>query len=197
MIRPIHNEKVLLDKVALGDEAAFERLFYAYHQPLAEWVFRVTDSRVWTEDILQDVFIKVWMKRRELPAIASFSDWLFILSRNYTLNSLRKIANQRTRDIDWGSEAGEAADAKEAEWSEHYRAIIAQAVDRLPPQQQKVWRLSREEQLTYVEIAGELNIAPSTVKSHMQAALESVKNYVRSHIDPALLAILLTPLIWP
>lgn len=198
MIRPIHNEKVLLDKVALGDEAAFERLFHAYHQPLAEWVFRVTDSRVWTEDIVQDVFVKVWMKRRELPAIASFADWLFILSRNYTLNSLRKTINQRTRDIDWGRQAGESAlTPEEAEWGEHYRAIVAQAVDRLPLQQQKVWKLSREEQLTYVEIAGELNIAPSTVKSHMQAALAFVKDYVRCHIDPALLAILLTPLIWP
>jgi RNA polymerase sigma-70 factor (family 1) len=194
-IRPIHNEKALLHKVALGDETAFEELFHAYHQPLAEWVLQVTDSLPWTEDIVQDVFIKVWMKRRELPGLQSFTDWLFILSRNYTLNGLRKRTSQRIRDTDWGQQAGEDPDREEAEWGEHYRVLLAQAVDRLPPQQQKVWKLSREEQYSYVEIARELNVAPSTVKSHMQAALASVKEYVRGHIDPAVLVILLTPLL--
>jgi RNA polymerase sigma-70 factor (family 1) len=194
-IRPIHNEKALLDKCALGDEAAFEELFHAYHQPLAEWVLQVTDSLAWTEDIVQDVFIKVWMKRGELPGVQSFTDWLFILSRNYTLNGLRKRANQRTRDLNWSLQAAETPDTEEAEWGQHYRALVAQAVDRLPPQQQKVWKLSREEQLTYVQIARELDVAPSTVKSHMQAALASVKEYVRGRIDPAILVILLTPLV--
>jgi hypothetical protein len=66
-----------------------------------------------------------------------------------------------------------------------YRALLATAVDRPPPQQQKVWHLAREQNLSYGRIAGELRIAPSTVKSHMQAALHSIRDYVRGHIDPA------------
>lgn len=199
-IRPVHNEKALLLSVSRGDAAAFAELFHAYHPPLAEYILHVTDSLPLTEDIIQDVFIKVWMKRAELDALDKFTDWLFILSRNRTLNALRKKANQRVRELDWGSgllateQAHFPEDGLEAQ-GERYRTLIANAVDRLPTQQQKVWRLSRDRHLTYAQIAGELQIAPSTVKSHMQAALQSVRDYVRDHIDPALLAILLTPLI--
>jgi RNA polymerase sigma factor (sigma-70 family) len=152
-----------------------------------------------TEDIVQDVFIKVWLKRDHLPALDRFTDWLFILSRNYTLSALRKTASRLVRDQDYSGRVGETAFSLEPGEKDHpgdtYRALLATAVDRLPPRQQKVWRLSREQNRTYNEIAAELQVAPSTVKSHMQAALASVRGYVRGHIDPAILAILLSPLI--
>jgi RNA polymerase sigma-70 factor (family 1) len=197
-IRPIHNEKILLEAVSRDDPDAFAELFAAYHQPLAEYILQVTGSIPWTEDIVQDVFIKVWLKRDQLPGLSSFTNWLFILSRNYTLNCLRKMASQHARDLDWGGRAGEEhthPSPETAHPGDDYRALLEQAVDRLPPQQQKVWRLSRERQLTYIQIAGELNIAPSTVKSHMQAALATIREYVRGHIDPAILAILLSPIL--
>jgi RNA polymerase sigma-70 factor (family 1) len=194
-IRAVHNEKALLEAVSRGEETAFAELFHAYHQPLAEFILKVTHSLSWTEDIVQDVFIKVWLKKEELPGLNSFTNWLFILCRNYTLHCLKRKTAELTRQHDWSLQAGEEQTFPEPEQpGDHYRALIAAAVDRLPPQQQKVWRLSREQQLTYNQIAGEMQIAPSTVKSHMQAALMSVRTYVRGHIDPALLAILLSPI---
>jgi RNA polymerase sigma factor (sigma-70 family) len=195
----VHNEKALLDAVSRGDQSAFSELFHAYHQPLAEFILSVTHSLPLTEDIVQDTFIKVWLKRDQLPNLDQFTDWLFILSRNFTLSALRKTANRHVRELDWNNRVGEHTLPAEPFELDHpgdtYRALLATAVDRLPPQQQKVWRLSREQNLTYNEIAAELKVAPSTIKSHMQAALASVRGFVRGHIDPAILAILLSPLI--
>ena len=133
-IRPVHNEQLLLEAVAGGDEAAFAELFRVYHQPLAEFVFLVTRSMPWTEDIVQDVFIKVWLKRDTLPGLDSFTKWLFTLSRNYTLNALSKQASQRSREVDWSSShvEMEIGPGDEAAPGDTYRVLLAAAVDRLP-----------------------------------------------------------------
>ncbi|CAL1516439.1 RNA polymerase sigma-70 factor [Chitinophaga sp. MM2321] len=190
-IRAVHNEYVLLELVAKGDQQAFEDLFHAYHQQLAEYIFRLTESQEMTEDIVQDVFIKLWMKRETLPGLNNFIHYLFILSRNHTFNCLRKKANQEVRHREWARQFEEETYMNTAPEND-YSTLIETAVSKLPPQQQKVYLLSRHQRLKHEEIAAQLGISAETSKKHIKLALRAITQYVHQHMDTVILLILLS-----
>ena len=80
--------------MAKGNEKAFVELFYAYHNRLGEYVLMLTASEEVAQEIVQDIFVKIWMDRHNLAALGNFSSWLFILTRNYTLNYIRKESSE-------------------------------------------------------------------------------------------------------
>ncbi|MET6996978.1 RNA polymerase sigma factor [Chitinophaga defluvii] len=197
-IKPAHNEITLLHQVAQGNQEAFADLFQAYHQSLAAYVFRITESMEMTEDIVQDVFIKLWLKREILPGLTSFTNYLFILCRNYTFRCLRKKATDHQRNISWGEQFEETTGpADDNNIGDTYRALIDAAIAQLPPQQQKVYFLSRHEGMKHAEIAAQLGITAETSKKHMKLALRSITAYVHGHMDTVILLILLTPITLP
>lgn len=189
-IRSVHNESALLEQVAQGEPEAFAALFYAYHQQLAEYIYRLTDSMEMTQDIVQDVFIKIWTKRETLPSLNSFTHYLFILSRNHAFNCLRQRVNEQARQQQWARQVEQEA-IPSGYREDDYRAILDAAVAKLPPQQQKVYFLSRHKRLKHEEIATQLGISTETAKKHMKLALRSITQYVRNHPDAALLLVLL------
>lgn len=188
----LHNETVVLLQVAQGDEQAFRALFGAYHQQLAAHVYRLTESAELAEEIVQDVFLKIWMSREALAEIKHFHAYLFVVSKHQALNALRKIARERARQRAWAMNAA-VTDAVEEDNHPFYNLIDA-AIGQLPPQQQRVYLLSRHEQLRYREIAGQMGISAETVKKYMQLAIASISAYVRDNIDAFLLLAALTSL---
>ncbi|WP_442587685.1 RNA polymerase sigma factor [Pedobacter sp. AW31-3R] len=191
----MHNEDQLIKQVVLGDERAFTELFDGYYKKLGQYIFKFTDSIEVTEEIVQDVFIKIWLNRMKLADVKNFSHYLFILSRNQTISFLRKKATQANQHGEWEKE--QAADyslTDEVNLTEQLRLKIEHAIALLPPQQQKVFVLSKYERLKYEEIAHKLNISPETVKKHLQAAVKALKNQVNEKGNPVIVAILLSPL---
>lgn len=184
------NEQGLLQQVATGNEQAFAKLFDAYHQQLGEYVFRITESLPVTEEIVQDVFVKLWLKRDILPGLESFSNYLFILLRNHTISYLRKKARERTQYQQWAQtfEQEETAD----ETSEQYRVWIDEAIEQLPGRQKEIYLLSRYQKLTQKQIAEQLQISPHTVKTHLERAMTTIKDHVRTQIPSVLLFLFLT-----
>jgi RNA polymerase sigma-70 factor (family 1) len=196
-LRPVHNEASLLALVAKGDQRAFSNLFDAYFKQLGEYVYKLTESIEVTEEIVHDVFIKIWIKREILVDLDNFSHYLFILSKNQTLNHLRKKANDEVRQLEWLKEFKEEAYLMDDyPVIEEYRALMDIAVEKLPPQQKKVYKLSREGRLKHDEIAKMLDISPETVKKHIKLALRFIKNELSSQNDPTIILILATPLIF-
>lgn len=96
-----YNEKELLLRTAAGDASAFSALFHRWHQELAEYVLRLTRSQCMTEEIVQDAFMKIWMKKEQLSEVGNFRAWLFILCRNHTFNCLRQLARNNIRQQGW------------------------------------------------------------------------------------------------
>jgi RNA polymerase sigma-70 factor (ECF subfamily) len=187
-----HNERELLDLTAQGDENAFSRLFYLWHQKLGAYIHRLTGSTELTEEIVQDVFMKVWDNREKLIQIACFSAYLYVLSRNHTYNCLRQVAKERSANralIEKKWESGHVEDPSVS--APDYYGLIDKAVASLPPQQQKVYILSRRERLKYDEIAAVMNISRETVKKYLQIATHAIQGYIRSHGDMLMLFILL------
>jgi RNA polymerase sigma-70 factor (family 1) len=180
-IKSVHNESILLAQVASGDEKAFTTLFHAYHHPLGEFVMTLTDSAEMTAEIVQDVFIKIWMSRRELSGIDKFTAYLFILTRNYTLNCLRKSANDRKKQAQYGQYVTTAIpQTTEIPVADtDYFSLIDRAVEQLPPQQQQVYLLSRKEGLKHAEIALQMGISKETVKKYIQLSVKAIAHFIK------------------
>lgn len=184
---PTYEEEHLLLQVAGGNDKAFRQLFYTYHQPLAMHVFRLTQSVELAEEIVQDVFLKIWTNRETLTEVRNFRAYLFVVSKNQTLNALRKLAKERDNKKAYEKEAAILYYNKESEKDSDYYNLIDQAIGQLPPQQQKVYCLSRHNCLKYQEIAQQLNISRETVKKYMQLAIASIGTYVRRNMEAFLL----------
>ena len=152
----------------------------AYHNQLASYVLLLTESRELSEEIIQDVFLKIWNGREKLHEIESFTSYLFILTRNYTLNALRKKVAEREKNATYQkviSLEQNIVSLDDQEEPDFYN-LIDKAVVQLPPQQKKVFAL-RMQGLKNPEIATEMQISPASVKKYQQWALKSVIHYVR------------------
>lgn len=185
------HEHELLERVALGDENAFRTLFNAYHHQLGAYIFRVTDSAELAEEVVQDVFLKIWMNRETLASVKSFKAYLYVVSKNHALNCLRKIIKERNQQVAWDENTINAIPVTDDEQQNKYYSLLDQAVNQLPAQQQKVYLLSRHEHLKYVEIAEKLDISRETVKKYIQIAVASITAYVQANSDLTMLLALL------
>lgn len=98
------NELEILNAVAEGDTKAFKKLFYAYHTKLSVYIYRLTKDYFLTEELVQDVFVKIWDNRSMLTEVTRFDQYLFRASRNSAINALRDIANHAVKDKKWKAE---------------------------------------------------------------------------------------------
>lgn len=185
-------EPDLLRQVAGGSETAFAELFHRYKYKLFGYIFKLTQSKEITEDVVQDVFLKLWQKKETLAELDQFGPYLFRIAQYHAINGFRRMATEAlaVAAIQPPPETGvfnieDQLVAKEIEQRLH------EAIQKLPPQQQLVYRLSREEGLKHDEIARRLQISPSTVKNHMMAALRTLREQIDPHSSAISLAVLL------
>lgn len=183
-----NSENNLLVQIASGNELAFRKLFMLYNQHLGNYIFSITDSVELAEEIVQDVFMKIWTNRETLEKIQNFKAYLFVISKNQALNCLRKNVKERSLITDLGNILSE--DHQNDDLGEYYR-LIDEAIDLLPPQQQKVYLLSRHKRLKYIEISDEMNISHETVKKYLKIANSSIIAHVRANLESALILLVL------
>jgi RNA polymerase sigma-70 factor (family 1) len=179
--QPTDNEASLLLHVAEGDEKAFSSLYYKYHHRLGIYLYQLTSSRPFAEELLQDVFCKVWEKRDQLPAIENFQAWLFTIAKNQALNALRSVVSERLQKKVWEKNQVDVSGLDQLT-TEDQLQLLDKAISQLPPQQKKVFMLSRYKRLKYIEIAEELNLSKETIKSYLQIATSSIRKYVNNHL---------------
>lgn len=176
------DERELLMQVASGDEHAFRQLFMMHHQQLGEHMLRITNSIELAEEVVQDVFLKIWFTRESLGRVDNFKAYLFVISKNHALNYLKKLAKERAV-IKQLEEAGTGNLHAEITGTDMYYNLLDEAIDQLPPQQQKVYLLSRHGRLKYAEIADQLELSRETVKKYLQIATLSITEYVHEHLE--------------
>jgi RNA polymerase sigma-70 factor (family 1) len=178
------SEIELVKLVSTGNERAFRHLYITYHQLLRTHVYRLTESSELADEIVQDVFLKIWNNREILAGINNFKGYLFILSKNYTIDFLRKHIRQTILHQKWESEEVQTFKEDDLDGSvNNYYGLLDEAIDQLPPQQKKVYLLSRHEHLKYVEIAGQLGISRETVKTYLQLATAAITLYVKKKVN--------------
>lgn len=193
-ITPHPKEKELIDLTSKGDKRAFSALFEAYHKPLGRYVYKMTESLETTEEIVQDVFIKIWIKKEQLNEINSLSNYLFILSRNLVLNYLRKQSRYQIHFQAWdNTKELEVAQLQEEDSYEHLREVVEKAIESLSEQQKRIYKLCKLERLKYEEVAAKLNLSIETIRKHMYLASKTIKLYVKQHNEEAIILLMLLP----
>jgi DNA-directed RNA polymerase specialized sigma24 family protein len=105
-------ENQLLLQTAQGDQIAFTQLFDAYHHALGAFVFGIIKSREVAEEVVLDVFLKIWTTREVLAGVQNFKAYLFTISRNAAISALRKAIRERTRQTLWENEQSPAQPAE-------------------------------------------------------------------------------------
>jgi RNA polymerase sigma-70 factor (ECF subfamily) len=176
MKNPEQKEHHLLESLAAGDQNAFREIFHAYSPRIYGFALKLTRSQTLAEEIVQDIFMKIWVGRESLSAIDNLQAYLYTLSKNHAFNILKRISLEEiakakiSKDLkEVHHETEETIDFHESE------EILNQVINRLPPQQKLVYSLCHQEGLKYEEVALRLNISRLTVKTHMQQALRTIK----------------------
>ncbi len=159
-----------------GDSLVFEELFKAYYAPMCDYCMRYVSDEDMAQEIVQDLFFKMWVRRDELVINTSIKSYLYMALRNHALNHINHlkihdryhqfIEIRAKTDIDYPTDVLEEQDMER---------IIKQAVGMLPEKRRKIFELSRFDNMKYSEIADKLNISVKTVESQMTKALDQLR----------------------
>lgn len=179
-IKPLKNEKELLNDLSTGNERAFSAIFMAYHNGIGEYVYNLCQSKEIAQEVIQDVFLKIWENRAHLIHIEKFTSYLFILTKNHTLNVIRKKVNDERKLNVFKFSGDQEPDFIEEYDKEDYEFVMEKVVSKLPPQQQKVF-LMRIAGLKNPEIADKLCVSIESVKKYQCVALKTVSDYLRQY----------------
>jgi len=185
-IQPLQlSESLLLQKVSEGDWDAYTDLFHFYLPKLSQYIYPFTNqSREDTEEVIQEVFLKIWEKRETLPMIRSFDHYLFRMAKNKLLDLLDKrksVRNLHTKYV--ANKPLTHTEPEQGLLYAEYRIIAQKAIDQLSPKLQSVFLLSSEEQLSLDEIAGRLDLPKETVKRRLYEARNSIRYYLRRNAE--------------
>lgn len=174
-IQDSYEEKELLSRVAEGDEIAFKELYNQHWNRLYSFALSWLKNIAQAEDAVQESFLKIWISRGKLDAIQNIDDYLFIICRNTVIGLMEKNAVRLRQDIAVTEEIDPLSPDAIFQLKE-MRERINTLVEKLPPQQRQVFRMSREQGLSHEEIAGHLGIMKETVKNHMVRALNTLRS---------------------
>ncbi len=186
-----YNEAEVLKRVAEGDESAFRQIFDGYWDTVYGVAMALTKSPDLAEEMAQDIFVRIWVKREKLAAVEKFEGYLFTIARNHIYNEFRrsiKVEAFTDHLLDYVEATALATDTPDRRLlCSELEKLVDKAVEQLPPQQRTIYRLSRHQGLSQEEIAHSLHISVHTVKSHMNKALHVIRGYLRHHATLELL----------
>ncbi|MBO9631742.1 MAG: sigma-70 family RNA polymerase sigma factor [Chitinophagaceae bacterium] len=174
-------EKLLLLQVAAGDEQAFRNLTIQYSGLVFKFIYQHLEDRPLAEEIVQDIFVKLWLTRETLAHIDSFRSFLLIVCRNHAFNAIKKMVRERNREWEWNQDTGHPEEG-DAHQRELLLILVDEAVDHLPPQQQKAWILCRRNGLKYDQAATEMHVSKDAVKKYLQYANAAIKKYISNKL---------------
>jgi RNA polymerase sigma-70 factor, ECF subfamily len=167
----------LVRRIRAGDERALEELFRLYYAGMCSFVRRFVHAPDIAEELVQDVFFKLWSKRETLSEIDALRTYLFRAARNTALNHLRrkKLENAwEEQEAARGEPLTTVATDDDASTDEVSRAVNG-AIGKLPARCREIFLMSREGGMTYAEIAVSLGISIKTVETQMGRALKSLR----------------------
>ena len=191
-----YHEGQLLRRLAGGDASAFREMYDQYQQTIFAFAFYLTKSRDLSEEIVQEVFTRIWEKKEQLPVSMSILPYIKKMTQNLVFDLFRKASREeQLQDTIYESTTSALTLPVDELLEKELRRIYHGSIDQLPPQKKIIYLLSRDHNLSYEEIAKKLNISRNTVRNHMTEALKAVRNYIERH--SALLSFLLFPSIVP
>ncbi len=184
-------DKSLLILISRGDEMAFKELFRIYRDRLFNYIFKITKSRETSEEIVMDVFLKLWDGRALISEIENFPSFVFLIAKNKSIDFLRLASKDPVlQELIW-EELLVLSDLRSDD-----RIIVNElerqfnrVVQQLSPQRQAVFKLSREEHMSYDQIAKHLQLTKNTIKNHMIDSLRFIRMNLDTKVGLTILAL--------
>ena len=189
----LYRDHSLQMKSARGDEQAFKLLFDRYHGRLFQYIFSIVKSQEVSEELVMDVFLKLWQAKEMLPEIKNMESFLFRIAYNKSIDFFRAVSkDKRFTALLWDKiQTRSTSNADDPLLLQEYETKVRQAINLLPAQRRKIFNLSQEEGLTNTQIAEELGISKNTVANTLVEARQFIKTYLAKNLD---LVVLMTVL---
>lgn len=172
-----YDEKLLVSKLREGNHLAFDTLFELYFDRLFRFTVSIIKNKNDAEEIVHDVFVKVWDKRSSINTYYSFKSYLFSITYHMMISFLRKQKNNESgldEGVDNIPDSADSAADTQLLYKEQL-AMIDQLINEMPYMRRKIFRMSRYEGLSYAEIAMKFGISKNTVENHIASALKYLR----------------------
>lgn len=184
--------------IADGDEAAYTKLFNHYANHIYAVAVKFTGSVIIAEETVQEVFLRIWLKKEHLIDIQDFRAYLFIVARNYLYRVLKNNARKYKKNIEHSAMYPLVQnDAENIVLDKECSLVLQRAIDRLPRQQKKVYYWVKEMGLKREEAARLLHIHPETIKYHLAEAMKSLRGHCLPYLDIYLLILACFSSVFP
>jgi RNA polymerase sigma-70 factor, ECF subfamily len=175
------NEILTLQALQKGNEDAFEVLFNTYSKRLYYVAFQYLNDRDETLEIVQDVFLKVWLNREKINPELPFIPYIIRIAKNLIINKAKKklVENAYISFLEYKSELTSFPTEEKVLFNE-VSEIVNKLINKFPPKRKEIFILSRHSGLSVREIAQKLQISESTVENHINKALKTLKSKLKT-----------------
>ena len=185
------SDNELYDRIKNGNQEAFELVFLRYYEELCRYATNILGNKEASEEIVQDVFVKMWETRVTIKIDVSLKAYLYRTIHNYCINQINhwKVRDQYAKDVMHSYHANflqsipftgdyPIANLIVKELEEK----IETSINALPNQCREVFLLIREKELSYQEVADQLNVSLNTVKTQMQRAMSKLREMLKDYL---------------
>lgn len=173
---------VLVERMTAGDRDAFNAIFRRFYAPTVRFCFRfVADTDVAAE-IVQDLFVKLWVNREKISISTNFESYLLRAVRNSALTYINKERSHAESNLRVYSDQSESVDPSEELQSKNLEQSYHEVLAAMPEKRREVFLASRFDGLKYAEIAEKLGISVKTVEAHMSAAIKQLRDGLKDFI---------------
>lgn len=191
-----YDEKKWIELIRTGDIISFEKMVVTYYEPLCNFAYRIVLRSDISEDLVQDLFVKIWENRQDWKPSSSIKAYLFKAIKNNALNFLdhQEVKRRQECSIIEEKNYDNIQSESRAEYlfeSKEFRVALQKAVMDLPTRTRQVYTLHRQDGFKYSEIAYIMDISQKTVESQMTRALKSLRDKLEHYHNPVAVGIFL------
>lgn len=192
-MKVLFNEPELINRIAIGDREAFTQFYTAYLKNIYKYVYSICYVKETSEEIVQELFLKVWENRENLVKVKSVKAYLYQSAKHLLFDYIRRLqVESKALDIiELNALIGENYTDNHFIYSEYYQ-MAQQAIDLLPEKRKQIFKLRLNDELTLDEIALKLHISKSVVKKQLYAGVSFVRKYLYKHGEIVAILLYLT-----
>jgi RNA polymerase sigma factor (sigma-70 family) len=184
LIENLHNEALLVQEMQAGSESAFTTLYKYYSPRLYINILSIVHDPLLAEEIVQDLFTRIWQKRESKGIKENFAGYMFRIGQNLVHDFFRKVQRDRKLMQKFRLLVEEQYEEIDETFShQQSSAILGKAIEQLSPQQKRVYQLVKIEGHTYKRAAEIMGISIHTVKEYLVTTKKSIHNYILHHMD--------------
>jgi RNA polymerase sigma-70 factor, ECF subfamily len=173
---PKNNYKELVEKIIESDSTAFEKLYFKFVQRIYYFTKRYITTEAEIEEVVQEVFTKLWEHRMNLRTDMSINGYLLTITKNTIFNQFRRNLNHQAYCqylITYNK--NHTKYSNDDVLFNELKKIVEEAIEKLPPQRQKIFKMSRFNGFAYKEISKKLGLAEKTVEAHIRLAIRDIR----------------------